>query len=190
MRLEIFYQWIALGIAISVFSGCDAVYRLLDKNGAQEKELVGDIVPMGHNEKVLEIQTLLNIYGYAPGSADGVLGLKTRDAVERFQKEQGIEPSRFVNKETWDKLTVFQENGIIVDSELNVRLVQTLLEAAGCNPGSVDGKMGQRTTDAVKRFQAKHRLKVDGKIGYNTLKMLAEYLPEVSGEAAQVVARR
>jgi peptidoglycan hydrolase-like protein with peptidoglycan-binding domain len=184
--------FISLGMGAMLFSmtGCDVIYGMLDKNGAQEKELVGDLVPLGRNDKVEEIQTLLKIYGYDPGNPDGVLGLKTREAIERFQKEQGLELTRFVNKDTWDKLNVFQDNGLIVDLELNTMRVQTLLKNAGFNPGSIDGEMGKKTIEAVEKFQAKHKLNVDGKIGYNTLKALVEYAPEEAPAPLPSIAQR
>ena len=156
--------------------GCDALYRILDKKGAEEKDLVGGAVPFEKNLRVEEIQNLLKIYGYNPGSIDGVLGLKTRNAIERFQKDTGLAPSRFVDKETWHKLTAFKEKGLVVGRDLNVKLVQQILEVAGFSPGTRDGQWGDKTQDAVKAFQKAHHLKADGKIGYATLTKMAEYI--------------
>ena len=39
--------------------GCDALYRVLDKEGAEEKELVGEVVPFEKNPTIEEIQMLL-----------------------------------------------------------------------------------------------------------------------------------
>ena len=158
--------------------GCDAIYRLLDKEGAEEKELVGDIIPYESNETVEEIQTLLYLYGYNAGKVDGVLGLRTRNAIEKFQKDNGLEPTRFADKATWEKLNIFKKNGLIEEGKLNVRLVQDLLKAAQFDPGKIDGKMGPKTKKAVLDFQEAHNLKVDGKIGYQTLTQLAQYLLE------------
>lgn len=160
------------------FCGCDALYRLLDKEGAEEKVLVGDIIPYERNEIVEEVQSLLYLYGYNTGRADGVLGLRTRNAIEKFQEDNGLEMTRFVDKATWEKLGLFKENGLVKDLKLNVRLIQSLLKAAKLDPGKIDGKMGPRTKAAVLDFQKAHNLKVDGKIGYQTLSQLARFLPE------------
>ena len=158
--------------------GCDALYRLLDKEGAEEKALVGDIIPFESNAAVEEIQTLLYLYGYNAGKADGVLGLRTRNAIEKFQKDHGLEPTRFADQATWEKLRLFKDNGLVVDGQLNARLVQSLLKEAGFEPGKSDGKIGPRTKDAVIAFQKAHNLKVDGKIGYQTLSQLALFLTD------------
>jgi len=171
-RISIFYL-----ISSFLFSGCDAIYRFLDKEGAQEKELVGEVLPLEKNSTIEEIQTFLEIYGYNPGKIDGILGLRTRNAIERFQIDRGVKPTRFADQKTWQKLKIFKENKLILDRHLNVSLIQKILNKAGFDPGPNDGKLGQKTKKAVLRFQESHLLKVDGKIGYQTLKELATYLP-------------
>jgi len=157
-------------------SGCDFVYRMVHKEGAEEKELVGDVLPHESNLAVEEIQSLLKLYGYNPGNVDGILGRRTRDTVERFQRENGLEGSRVVDQATWQKLSVFKNNGFVVDNKLNVRLVQEVLKKAGFDPGQMDGKFGPKTKSAVLRFQEAHQLKVDGKVGYQTLTKLSLFL--------------
>lgn len=51
---------------------------------------------------------------------------------------------------------------------VSVRQLQEALAAAGCNPGKIDGKMGQKTIDAIRQFQQSYGLKVDGICGKNT----------------------
>lgn len=157
-------------------TGCDLLYHLLHKEGAEEKELLGDIVPFQKNPAVEEVQALLSIYGYSPGKADGVIGLQTRNAVEEFQRDNGLKETRFVDRATWEKLTVFKENNLVVQNKLNVKLVQTALKEAGFDPGALDGKMGTRTKKAIIAFQNAVGLKADGKIGYKTLLKLSEVL--------------
>lgn len=161
---------------LSQFFGCDFVYRLLDKQGAEEKELVGEIVPFEKNPTIEEIQMMLRLYGYNPGNIDGVLGLRTRNSIEKFQSENNLEVTRFVDKETWKKLSTIKEKGLIKEGGLNVELIQKILSETGYNPGSADGKLGPNTLNAVKNFQKSHQLKADGKIGYKTLSAFSSYL--------------
>lgn len=168
-----FFMCLAL---CSAFAGCDFLYRLLDKKGAEEKAIVGEITPFEKNPVIEEVQTLLYLYGYDTGKADGVLGLRTRNALEKFQRDNGLEPSRVVDKATWEQLNAFKEKGLIADRQLNVRLVQTLLKKAGFDPGNIDGRMGPKTRAAVEKFQKAHQLKVDGKVGYQTLTKLAVFI--------------
>ena len=158
-------------------AGCDFLYRLLDKKGAEEKDLIGEALPFVKNPTIEEIQVLLDIYGYDPGRIDGVLGGKTRRAVDKFQKDNNLTQTRFVDKETWEKLTVFERNKLIVDQGLNIALIQTCLKNAGFDLGTIDGKLGARTKLAIKKFQQAHGLKPDEKVGYKTLTELAKYLP-------------
>ena len=159
-----------------VLTGCDLLYHMLHKEGAEEKELLGDMVPFQKNPAAQEVQALLSVYGYSPGKADGVIGLQTRNAIEEFQRDNGLSETRFVDKATWKKLMVFKENNLIVKGQLNVKLVQTALREAGFDPGAIDGKMGTKTKNAIKAFQRASGLTADGKIGYKTLAKLSEFL--------------
>lgn len=171
-------QRIIISLVFCVFlTGCDLIYHMLHKEGAEEKALLGDIVPFEKNPAVEEVQALLVIYGYSPGKADGVMGLQTRNAIEEFQKDNLLKESRFVDKATWEKLAAFKENNLIVNKRLNIKLVQTALKEAGLDPGPIDGKMGAKTKKAIMVFQEKSGLKADGKIGYKTLSKLSEVLP-------------
>jgi peptidoglycan hydrolase-like protein with peptidoglycan-binding domain len=161
-----------------LLSGCDSIYRMLDKEGAQEKELVGEIIPFEVNPTVEEIQNLLKIYGYNVGRPDGVLGARTRNAIVKFQKDNGIEPSRFVDTQTWQKLSVFKMQGFVVDGELSVVKMQEVLLKAGFDVGKADGKRGPRTEKYIKEFQSDHDLKPDGKVGYKTLSAMSLYIED------------
>ena len=154
--------------------GCDWIYRILHKEGAQEKEIIGEIDLMAQNETVLEVQRLLKIYGYNPGSIDGVLGGATRSAIVRFQTDNELNPTRFIDQATWAKLIIFKDNGFIVNGSLNVKKIQQLLLNKGFNPGKIDGMMGDKTKEAIKNFQQQQGIKTDGKIGYQTLLKLSQ----------------
>lgn len=54
----------------------------------------------------------------------------------------------------------------------NVRTIQTKLKRWGYYNGSVDGVYGKKTADAVRRFQQKNGLTVDGVCGEKTLAAL------------------
>ena len=169
-----------IGFMSLVFSititGCDALYRALHKEGAEEKELFGEIVSFEYNAKVEELQRLLESYGYYAGEIDGKMGVNTRQAVSEFQKEHGLKVSRFVDKETWAALNVLMENGLIVQGEPNIKKIQQILGEEGFSPGAIDGKWGPRTEGAVKAFQKAHGLEADGAVGIKTLSKINEVL--------------
>lgn len=158
--------------------GCDVAYRILQKEGAQEKDLLGETVPPERNPQVMKVQKLLKLYGYKVGNADGVLGANTRKAIEAFQKDNNLNPSRFVDYATWDKLNMFERYALVVNEEVSIAAVQIALKEAGFDPGPADGKFGRRTLISLKMFQEAEGLKPDGKIGLKTLRALSQFLQE------------
>jgi len=169
--------WALIGVFCLNFSGCDIIYRMLQKEGAEEKELIGEIVPGQVNATVEEAQKLLKLYGYRLAKADGLLGPQTRMALGAFQEENGIKKSQFLDKATWKLLHRFDDPQLVVGGQINIRTVQVALKKSGFDPGKIDDRPGPQTLKAIKEFQKACGLKVDGKIGYNTLSKLAEYLP-------------
>ena len=162
---------------IITLCGCDRIYRFLQKEGAEELDLIGQVKPYEANEYVARVQFRLKLFGYRIGTVDGVLGANTRDAVREFQKEQGIKPSRFIDYETWNRLMVYDEYGLIVNEEINPFTVQVALKNAGYDTGKIDGKLGPRSMEMLKKFQQDEGLDPDGRIGARTLSALARYLP-------------
>lgn len=65
----------------------------------------------------------------------------------------------------------------------DVRELQTKLNSLGYDCGKVDGIFGTKTLAAVKRFQQKYKLAVDGIVGKNTFKKLAEVLSKKKSSA-------
>lgn len=63
-----------------------------------------------------------------------------------------------------------------VKSRPSVKQIQIALTNAGYNPGSIDGRMGKQTRDAIKAFQKANNLKEDGKVGKETWSLLKEHL--------------
>lgn len=156
-------------------TSCDVVYRVVQKEGAEEKDILGEIIPFERNEKVAEVQRLLGLYGYGVGKADGKFGNVTREAIARFQEDQGLPAHRFVDQATWDRLQIIQQSPFFKEGTINVEVVQKALTTAGYDPGPIDGKMGKRTLQSLKSFQAAHELTPDGVVGLRTIHALEPY---------------
>ena len=75
----------------------------------------------------------------------------------------------------------------------STRQVQTALKNAGFYQGSVDGKMGPLTHDAIKEFQRVHGLTDDGVVGRKTWAKLKSYAEltanSAAGESASTVVK-
>ena len=62
------------------------------------------------------------------------------------------------------------------------REIQQALKNAGFYQGSIDGKVGPQTREAIKEFQRANGLHVDGVVGRQTWERLAPYLDQSSVE--------
>ena len=137
--------------------------------------------------EVVTLQTRLIELGYLKGEADGKYGIATAEAVTLFQKNNGLLRDGIAGKDTQTKLysatavkaesatpTPAPTNSLIMqgDSNNSVRDLQARLIALGYLTGSADGKFGVQTFEALKAFQRKNGLKVDGIAGVNTLTLL------------------
>lgn len=172
----VFYIFLGF-MSCALLGGCDWIYGLLQKEGAEEKSVLGNAEPSIYNPKVEELQQLLKLYGYFAGEPDGKFGPNTRRAVLRFQETQGLEVTKFVDKKTWERLMVFKNVGLVSRGQIDVKMLQTALKNAGFDVGKVDGQMGGRTSRMLKEFQRAHGLKPDGVIGFRTLNELTKYIP-------------
>ena len=73
-----------------------------DKTQLKEEQIVG--TTSGYNPRVEEIQKILKDAHFDPGSADGIMGLKTRRTIREFQKEKGLWPTGKIDSKTWLEL--------------------------------------------------------------------------------------
>ena len=69
----------------------------------------------------------------------------------------------------------------------STRQIQQALKNAGFYQGSVDGKSGPRTKDAISEFQRVHGLKDDGVVGKQTWTKLNAYA-DLSGSGGEAIA--
>ncbi|MCB2224176.1 MAG: peptidoglycan-binding protein [Actinobacteria bacterium] len=138
---------------------------------------------------VRQLQQALASGGYDPGGVDGVFGPKTAAAVKAFQAARGITADGIVGSEsrrvlsnlleTSQYATALSPSGPILrpgDRGSAVREIQAVLEAAGFDPGPVDGVYGPKTVAAVKAYQQQAGIGVDGKVGPVTRRSLASSL--------------
>ena len=135
-----------------------------------------DIHPI-RNE--IGLQVLLKNNDYYKGKIDGQIGPKSTSAIKQFQITAGISADGILGKETCTKFLNINDYkrstntvtvAISIDNEL--KDVQSKLKDLGLYSGEIDGIRGSRTTNAIKTFQSKAGLIVDGVLGPNTLNAL------------------
>lgn len=121
----------------------------------------------GGSPQVRSLQHRLAFAGFAPGPIDGLYGPRTAAAVWRFQAASGLVTDGIAGPRTLAAMrspvpTVYPGAGSGPGGSRLVRHLQRLLSRAGYRPGPVDGVYGPHTEHAVQRFQAAHRLPIDG----------------------------
>jgi peptidoglycan hydrolase-like protein with peptidoglycan-binding domain len=151
-------------------------------------------IPYGsEGSKVTALQKALKSKGYYTGTVDGKFGQKTRSAIYRYQKAIGITADGKAGNMTltalYDGLSAanaisgkVKATIVVKDSDTlyygctgtKVKTLQRLLKKVGYYKGSVDGKFGDITVIAVKRFQWAKGLRGDGLVGDNTMEALKE----------------
>ena len=85
-------------------------------------------------------------------------------------------PSVEKSKEEIAKIAGPQKEEKVVLPQDKAKQIQIALKKAGFYSGPIDGKIGPKTRQAIKAFQKKNNLKVDGIVGKNTWEKLKVYL--------------
>jgi murein L,D-transpeptidase YcbB/YkuD len=67
-------------------------------------------------EKTKEVQACLKNAGFYHGEIDGVKGRKTRTAIKKFQKANGLTADGSVGKKTWEALSKYASAGATAPS--------------------------------------------------------------------------
>lgn len=87
-----------------------------------------------------------------------------RDLEERLSKMKTPETEEIVNAQEVDI------------SKVTPKSIQTALKNAGFYSGTIDGKIGRKTKEAIKEFQKANGLKPDGIVGKQTWTKLQKNL--------------
>jgi peptidoglycan hydrolase-like protein with peptidoglycan-binding domain len=143
-------------------------------------------------EAVENMQTRLTELGYYAGEINGTCDKATVAAIKAFQSKMSITADGVA---TANVLTILYSAGAIASSDVvtptptptgapptgtvrygdtsdDVKKVQTRLTELGYYTGSIDGKFGNSTRDALKAFQGKNGLTQDGVCGAQTRTVL------------------
>ncbi len=134
-------------------------------------------------ERVKSLQTQLQAAGLYSGAIDGKFGSATENAVRAFQRKLGLKVDGVAGTKTLAALSgqdatepdddavpaVSLRPGAKGDA---VKALQRRLKTLTLYNGSIDGKYGTGTENAVRAFQRRMGLKVDGIAGQATLQAL------------------
>lgn len=126
------------------------------------------------SEEVKDYQQRLKNLGYLTTTPDGNYGSDTVAAVKRFQDINGIIADGFLGPQTIELLKSgkARANALVLGvSGSDVENVQKRLQKLGYM-GHVTGYFGSETESAVKSFQKRNGLGVDGTVGKQTMAAL------------------
>ncbi|MGB3403841.1 MAG: peptidoglycan-binding protein [Microcoleaceae cyanobacterium] len=113
---------------------------------------------------VKQLQLRLQDFG-AHVLADGLFDSETEEAVEKFQRQHSLEIDGIVNDRTWKALLPTLQLGMMGDE---VKRLQIRLNCLIGTDLEIDGIFGMMTAVAVKQFQAKLMMTVDGIVDLRT----------------------
>ena len=149
------------------------------------------ITYQSHPDTIRALQSALKKKRFYKGKVDGVFGPATRSAVYRFQNSVGLKADGKPGDRTltalYDGTSAINEvkaakaNAIKPKDPRSlhygvtgsrVRSLQRALKSAGVFKGAIDGVYGDMTELAVRKFQTKRGLHVDGIAGVKTIKSL------------------
>ena len=134
------------------------------------------------NEVMLQI--VLKNYGYYDSKIDGQFGSASKSALKNFQTQNGLISDGLIGKNTCnsllDKTNVVTKktNKLEIDNKVIQKYSEALkksqqkLKELNLYSGPIDGINGTKTKNAIKEFQKKAGLSVDGVLGPNTLAAL------------------
>lgn len=135
-------------------------------------------------DNVRQVQELLIANGFLSGSADGICGSQTVEAIKRFQQSVGVEADGICGDETIALLrgqapassAAGESSGPLKPgmSGTQVKTMQEMLFNLGYLQSTPDGVYGSMTEAAVLNFQSAAGLTADGICGNATLSRLVE----------------
>lgn len=142
--------------------------------------------PGDRGVRVRELQGRLSQLAWYVPPMSGTYDSTTRAAVAGFQGKRGFRRSGVVDRRTWRRIVtmsrmptrdeMFNRAGPALlragDDGPDVRVVQARLRQIAWFFGDVSDHYGDRTTDAVRGFQAKRHIPVTGEVDRRTLDLL------------------
>ena len=135
----------------------------------------GEATQAAVRNAIVRLQVELKNAGYAPGSADGHFGSKTKKALEQYQEDHELAVTGTADRATWSELDRGSDGirgGAAARTAEQVRQLQQALIGLGYLEGSADGSYGPKTRAAVQDFQRDYGLGADGSAGPDTMTAL------------------
>lgn len=154
----------------------------------------GRTIQLRYDPVVESVQRELLAAGYYKGTVDGVIGRKTRQAIEDYQRSVGIDVDGKPTSDLAEHIRYTREvseaslfTGSITpdpaaEARAKILRVQTGLSELAYNPGDINGQMTDETRTAIKEFQRDRKMPETGDISDE---LMAE-LGKMSGQSEMI----
>ena len=116
---------------------------------------------------IKSMQIALRDKGYDVGVTDGRLNAKTQKAIRKYLVNSGF----YKNSRLSDDLLWFMQQYNLKNVS---KIVQASLLLNGINIGSIDGQIGPRTTNGIKKYQKEFGIQGSGKITPELVRLLIQ----------------
>lgn len=125
---------------------------------------------------IIEAQRALAALQYYSGPVDGLVGPAHEEAVRTYQAMNGLPVTGVVTRPVLDHMQMAATVQSAAQTDIVVHRVQSALAKLGYSPGTIDGRMGEQTRQAIRVFEADRGWQVTGQIS-------SELLGELDGTA-------
>lgn len=127
----------------------------------------------GKSKAVEQQAATLNAEGLSVTQADSLLAKPGQEAPQANAMVANV----VVNAEAGPLVSPAEEVKASAPSNSpDPAMIQTALKNLGLYAGSIDGKIGPKTKEAIKEFQRKNNLEADGKVGPKTWALMKNSL--------------
>jgi len=144
-----------------------------------------------------ELQRELNALGYDAGPVDGLMGARTRSAIQGYQRDRGLvvdgQPSSALLEHVRASARAAREERAApaapaaISTEVVVE-IQSELRRRGYDVPAVSGRVDDATRAAIRRYQEERRLAVDGEATPELLADLRRTAEPGGPDTAQIEA--
>ena len=148
----------------------------------------GEATQAAVENAVVRLQVELKNAGFAPGTPDGHFGSKTKSALNKFQKDRGLDQTGVADSATWkaiNKSSSGIQAGVGAKTAAQVKQLQQALIGLGFLTGKADGVYGSKTREAVRSFQKAYGLGTDGSAGPDTMTALKNAVVAIQNALAR-----
>ena len=165
-----------------------AVKKFQAEFGLNPDGNAGEATQAAVENAVVRLQVELKNAGFAPGTPDGHFGSKTKTALKKYQKDQGLQESGVADSATWkamNKSSSGIQAGVGAKTAAQIKQLQQALIGLGFLTGKADGAYGSKTREAVRSFQKAYGLGADGSAGPDTMTALKNAVVAIQNALAR-----